>query len=340
MPAGRRTTGRCATFSTAAVCLRGCPASNATSPSAPTRPKRSSPRQRGLKIVTGLLLLAAGFVALSLAGFWLAVRPPRLSVPLSPEDVRLRVEAVTIHTADGLRLAGWLAPQPGAPAVVLVHGYPANKNDLLPLAAALHPRFTVLLVDLRYFGESEGRVTTLGYRERDDLRRAVDLLHARGLTPVGVFGFSLGGAVGLLAAADDPRIRAVAAYAAFADLEALGQELYAHLWLLRRPFVGLLRLWARLFLGADVTRPTPAEAAARLHIPVLLIHSRQDEQIPFRHAERLQLALAANRAARFAFVDRARHGELGMDLERRLADFFTEHLGPPPPTTATRPYTP
>jgi fermentation-respiration switch protein FrsA (DUF1100 family) len=135
--------------------------------------------------------------------------------------------------------------------------------------------------------------------------------------------------VGLLAAADEPRIRAVAAYAAFADLRLLGLELYAYLWPLRDPFVRLLRLWARLFLGADVTRPSPAEAAARLDIPVLLIHSRGDEQIPFVHAERLRQALAANRAADFVFVDRARHGELGHDLERRVADFFTEHLRPP-----------
>jgi pimeloyl-ACP methyl ester carboxylesterase len=289
-----------------------------------------------LTIVGALLLLMAGFVILSLLGFFMAIRPPRLTVPLRPEDVNLRVEAVTIHTADGLRLAGWLAVRPRAPAVILLHGYPAEKSDLLPLAAALHPRFTVLLMDFRYFGESEGQVTTLGFRERDDVRRAVDLLHARGLTPVGVFGFSMGGAVALLAAADEPRIRAVAAYAAFADLRILGQELYAYLWLLRRPFVGFLRVWARLFLGADVTRPSPAEAAARLDIPVLLIHSRQDEQIPFGHAERLRQALAGNRAADFAFVDQARHGELGLDLERRLVDFFAAHLGPPTSTIAPR----
>ena len=289
-----------------------------------------------MTIVGGFLLLVAGFVALSLLGFVMAVRPPRLTVAVRPEDVNLRVESVVIHTTDGLRLAGWLAPRPGAPAVILLHGYPAEKSDLLSLAAALHPRFTVLLVDFRYFGESEGQVTTLGFRERDDVRRAVDLLHARGLTPVGVFGFSLGGAVALLAAADEPRIRAVAAYAAFADLRTLGLELYAYLWPLRDPFVRLLRLWARLFLGADVTRPSPAEAAARLDVPVLLIHSRQDEQIPFAHAERLRQALAGNRATDFAFLDRARHGELGLDLERRVADFFTEHLRPPPPKIPPR----
>lgn len=263
---------------------------------------------------------------LSLLGFWLAVRPPRLAVPLAPADVGLEVQAAEVRADDGVRLAGWLAPRPGAPGLILLHGYPASKADLLPLAAALAPRFTVLLADLRYFGDSGGSVTTLGVRERGDLRRWVDGLERRGIRPVGVFGFSLGGAVALLGAAEDPRIRAVAAYAPFADLGQLGREAYAHLWLLRHPLVELMRLWGRLFLGADLTRPTPAEAAGRLTVPVLLVHSRQDEQISFTHAERLQAALAANPAARFEFVADGRHGHLGTDFARRLEDFFAGHL--------------
>src|SRR5207244_10777079 len=97
-----------------------------------------------------------------------------------------------------------------APALVLLHGYPAEKADVLPIAAALAPRFTVLLLDQRYFGQSGGRATTIGYRERGDLRRAIDVLAARGFNEVGVFGFSLGGAVALLAAAADPPLRPAA----------------------------------------------------------------------------------------------------------------------------------
>ena len=270
-------------------------------------------------------LILMGLVV-SLASFWLAVRPPRLAIPERPSDYRLTVENVTIVAKDGTRLAGWFMPRPGAPAVVLLHGYPAEKADLLPLAAALAPEFATLLVDQRYFGESEGRATTLGYRERGDLERMLDFLEARGANAVGVFGFSLGGAVALLTAAEDARVRAVAAYAPFADLRALGRELYSRLWLAREPFVLALRLWSRLFFGADITRPAPAEAAARLAVPVLLVHSRGDEQIPFRHAERLQAALAGNRRAEFEFMERGRHGELPAGFEARLAGFFRRAL--------------
>jgi pimeloyl-ACP methyl ester carboxylesterase len=275
-----------------------------------------------VKLLVYPAMLVGAFVLLSLVSFWLAVRPPRLAVGLRPEDFRLAVEEVTITAPDGVRLAAWLAARPGAPAVVLLHGYPAEKADLLPLAAALAPRFTVLLLDQRYFGGSGGHATTIGSRERGDLRSAIDFLAARGHPMVGVFGFSLGGAVALLTAAEESRIRAVAAYAPFADLKTLGHELYGWLWGLKYPFVGLLRGWSLLFFGHDITAVSPERAAGRLAIPVLLVASRADEQIPFAHAERLARALAGNARAELLVMDRGRHGELPAGFEARLADFF------------------
>ncbi len=282
-----------------------------------------------------------GFVGVSLFSFWLAVKPPKIQIPYTPEAFRLPAEAVTIETTDGLKLAAWFIPRrgsvevprtsPGAndPALILLHGYPAEKADMLPIAAALHHDFATLLLDLRYFGKSQGRFTTLGLKERDDLKRAIDFLVRRGFTEVGVFGFSLGGAVGILTAAEDERISAVAAYAPFSDLKKLGYEAYASLWILKYPLVRLMTLWARLFFGGDITRPLPAEAAQELSIPVFVIASREDEQISFSHAERLKLALAQNPDAEFYFLDRGRHGELPLDFEERLVEFFKKHLATP-----------
>jgi dipeptidyl aminopeptidase/acylaminoacyl peptidase len=275
-----------------------------------------------VKLVVYGAVFAGACVVVSLLSFWLAVRPPRLSIPLGPGDVGLTVEAVTITADDGVQLAAWLVPRPGAPAIVLLHGYPAEKADLLPIAAALAPRFTVLLLDQRYFGQSGGHATTLGLRERRDLRRAIDFLAARGFDRVGVFGLSLGGAVALMAAADDPRIRAVAAYAPFADLRSLAYGLYGWLWYLKYPFVGLLRGWSLVFFGHDLTAVSPVRAAAAITVPVLLVASREDEQIPFEHAERLRRALAGNPRSEFVFTDRGRHGELPRGFESSLARFF------------------
>jgi dipeptidyl aminopeptidase/acylaminoacyl peptidase len=269
--------------------------------------------------------------ALSLWGFWLAIRPPRLAIPGSPAEYRLNAEDVRFVADDGVRLAGWLIPATAAvagtkpPVVVLLHGYPANKADLLPLATALHGRFALLLLDFRYFGESGGRATTLGLREARDVRRALDFLVERGYTRIGAFGYSLGGAVALLAAADDARIRAVAAWAPFADLRQLGRDVYRVFWLLKYPLVELMVLWGRLLLGGDITRPSPESAAARLTIPVQLWASRDDEQIPFAHAERLRGALRDNPRAEI-HVGGGLHNERVVGFEARLVEFFDRSL--------------
>jgi pimeloyl-ACP methyl ester carboxylesterase len=284
-----------------------------------------------VKALVWVALACGALLVVSLWTFWMAVRPPRLTIPGAPADYRLPAQDLTLTTADGVRLAAWLIPAatsgtPGdTPAIVLLHGYPANKADLLPIAGALHVRFTVLLVDFRSFGKSEGRATTLGFRERNDLRSAVDALAERGFTRIGVFGYSLGGAVAILGAAEDPRIRAIGAWAPFADLRVLGRDLYAMFWLLKYPFVELMVVWSRLFLGGDITRPSPEMAAARLTIPVQLWASRDDDQIPFAHAERLQRALAGNARAEFQF-GRGLHNERAEHFDRWLIEFFAKSL--------------
>ena len=287
------------------------------------------------RTVTYLAVFIIGFIAVSLWSFWLAVRPPRISIPGTPADYGLAAEELTIETADGLTLSSWLIRgqnhREAGPAVILLHGYPAEKSDMLSIARALHPSFTTLLLDLRYFGKSQGRSTTLGLREREDLSRAIEVLAARAFQPIGVFGFSLGGAVGILTAAEDERIKAVAAYASFSDLRTLGYETYSSLWILKYPLVELMILWGKLFLGGDVTRPSPSDIALKLSIPVLLIHSRQDEQISFRHAELLRQSLAKNQKAEFLFQERGRHGELPPDFDERLIEFFKRHLATPSP---------
>jgi pimeloyl-ACP methyl ester carboxylesterase len=284
-----------------------------------------------VKVLGWGLAAIAVLLAFSAWTFWMAVRPPRLTIAGTPADYRMVAEELTIVTEDGVRLAAWLIEPPTrrptgeGPLVILLHGYPANKADLLPIAGALHARFAVLLVDFRSFGASEGRVTTLGFRERGDLRRVVDAAVERGYSRIGVFGYSLGGAVALLGAAEDPRIRAVAAWAPFADLRVLARDLYGMFWVLKYPFVELMVLWGRLFLGGDITRPSPEMAAARLTIPLQIWASRDDDQIPFVHAERLQRALAGNPRAEFHF-GRGLHNERAADFEHRLAEFFAKAL--------------
>jgi len=274
------------------------------------------------------IIFLVGFVAVSLWSFWFITRPPKVYSGYTPELFSLPHEDVRLKTEDGIDIAAWFIPSPRtqAPTLLFLHGYPAEKGDLLSIVKEFHKEFDIFMIDFRSFGKSGGSSTTLGKKEQLDLKTALDELERRGKTNIGVFGFSLGGAVALLSAPDDQRIKAIVTYAAFADLKLLGYETYKNLWILKYPLVELLSFWMRLFQQHDVAKESPRVAAQKITIPVFLIHSKSDEQISFRHAELLRASLSRNSKAEFYFIESALHGELPPDFFSRVRDFLSRTL--------------
>lgn len=282
------------------------------------------------KMTLYILIFILGFVLISLWNFYLLIRPPHIKISYTPESFNLPSEDITITTKDGIRLSGWLieddATKEASRALIILHGYPVEKGDMLPIASRLYPDFTLLLLDLRSFGESEGKFTTFGIKERKDIGAVLDFLASRGYGKIGIFGFSLGGAVGIMSAASDTRIDAVASYASHADVARLGEETYRQLFVLKKPMVGLMSLWGRLLFGESLKKISPVNAARELNIPTLITHSEDDDQISFAHAKLLQEALSNNKKAEFYFFKGWLHGELPNDFENKLKDFFLRSL--------------
>jgi len=274
------------------------------------------------------VLIVFGFALVtSLWGFYISVRPPRILSSLTPKDLRLDYEKVLFKTSDGLTLKGWLIPSRKATkkTVILLHGYPADKGDILPALSFLHKDYNLFLFDFRYLGESEGSYSTAGANEVQDLLAAIRFLKAKGIQDVGVWGFSMGGAVALMGIKKAPEIKAVIAEASYASLALMAPELF-RIPLLKYPLAWLLGLWVKIFLGIDIRDVSPAKAVQDTTIPILLMHSVGDDVIPFSHAQLLQKALEGNPRAEFWFRTRLSHGELGQEYQKRLGDFFRRHL--------------
>ena len=96
---------------------------------------------------------------------------------------------------------------------------PCRQRNILPALAFLHADFNLLLFDFRYLGESEGSYSTAGAKEVEDLLAAIRFLKRRGIKEVGVCGFSMGGAVGLMAIDKAPEIKAVVSESSYASLQ-------------------------------------------------------------------------------------------------------------------------
>ena len=108
-----------------------------------------------------------------------------------PESFNLKYEDVEFESSDGLKLKGWFIPSnKSGNTIIVMHGYPTNKADVLPFSMFLLKRFNVFLFDFRSFGESEGSYTTAGYKEVNDLDGAIKYLENRkDVKNIGALGF-------------------------------------------------------------------------------------------------------------------------------------------------------
>ena len=186
-------------------------------------------------------------------------------------------------TADGVRLAAtrWRAEPPGRGTVVLVHGFAAGGTEtrVVALAEALRGHgFDVLAYDARGHGASDG-ATTLGHDERLDVAAAVAAVAPSG-TPLVVVGASMGAIAALRFAAARPE-----ALAGVVTVSCPAR------WRLPRNARGVLsalltqtpvgRNVARRHLGVRISARVaraepPVELAARLAVPLAVLHGRRD----------------------------------------------------------------
>ncbi|MCA1630959.1 MAG: alpha/beta fold hydrolase [Acidobacteria bacterium] len=170
------------------------------------------------------MLPVAALVALGIAAFsfWVVhtvAHPPTHAYLVTPEGYKLlsprgvKATEETWANDDGTRSRGWLLRgAEGAPAVVLLHAYGADRSWLLNLAVKINEatNFTVLCPDLRGHGQSPTvSTTTFGAREGADAAAALDFLRAL-KTPqqrplvgkrMGLYGVELGAYAALRSAA-------------------------------------------------------------------------------------------------------------------------------------------
>jgi len=225
---------------------------------------------------------------------------------------KLAAEEVSVESQTGATLSGRFFPGRTRATVILLHGYGGNQDEMLPAADELHEAgFSVFTYDQRGCGRSSGEVT-FGGREQDDLLSVVDHLAARPDVDgdrIGAFGFSMGGSTALLAAAREPRIKAVAADSAWSDVRRwLRPSVGAVFTRPRDRFNALSLKLAELRTGIDLDDLRPVDVVSRLSPrPLLLIHGTADDVVLPSESERNYEA--ANEPKKLVLVPGAGHGD-------------------------------
>jgi dipeptidyl aminopeptidase/acylaminoacyl peptidase len=236
-------------------------------------------------------------VAAWLATNWLIRRglaAPRVLETASPAGEGWQV--VRLPTVRGKSLHAWYLPaaQPGAPALVVMHGWGSNAEAMLPLQAPLQDAgYGILFVDARCHGRSDGDDFASLPRFAEDINAALDWLAAQpgvDAAALGVIGHSVGAGAALLVASHRPGLRAVVSLAAFAHPAAMMRR-----WLAARripywPFGAYVLTYVQQVIGARFDDIAPTTSISRIACPVLLVHGDADYTVPLAEAEEILAA--------------------------------------------------
>lgn len=198
---------------------------------------------------------------------------PTSQVPYNPGDIGLEYEKTLFKTADNMMITGWFIPAKNARFTILFcHGNGGNiaySLDSINIFNELG--FNCLVFDYRGYGHSQGIPTEEGTYL--DAQAAYDwLTKEKKINPddIIVCGKSLGGSIAAHLAAN-VKIKGLIIESAFTSYADIGQKFYPYMMV--RPF-------ARYNFNTS-------QYLGRVDCPVLIIHSRNDEIVPFEFGLRL-----------------------------------------------------
>jgi uncharacterized protein len=238
-------------------------------------------------------LLATGTVGLSIYLTSRISTPRRSRRPahytFTPWEFQIPYREIAIPVDDS-QISAWHLPQddPSAPCILALSGFASHKAELLGICSNLYRSgFQILMVDFRGTGRSPGEIVTMGHNETVDAQAAIDWITAEvpGI-PLGLIGFSMGGSVALMLAANDKRVRAVVSDSAFAtQREILDHHTRRRTGVWPKPILAVADPLLRRKHGRRIDDFSPARFVAQIAPrPFLQIHPRDDHVVPFSQA--------------------------------------------------------
>ncbi len=258
-----------------------------------------------------LVLLVSVFVVYVWYMEQSSVFVPYRAIEQTPQAVGLEYEEVFLRAADATQLHGWFAGRSHPRAtVLLLHGNGGNISHRVQKMRLFHDLgLEVLVFDYRGYGRSKGTPSEKGLYA--DARAAYDYLVAeRGGTPAKIilYGESLGSAVAI-DLATEKEVGGIILEGPFTCIADMSRRVFAFL-----PTVFLRYRFDSL------------EKVRRVKAPLLVIHSRNDEVVPFSMGRRIFDA-APGDTKDFLAVYGGHNGsfyEYRLEIAQKIEELLTE----------------
>lgn len=268
-----------------------------------------------------VLLLSLGLSGCSGVYFY-----PMQSWVQNPARLGLAYEDIVLINPSGLRLHGWWLPAagPARGTVYFLHGNAQNiSTHIMSVSWLPDAGFNVFLIDYRGYGLSEGKPRlpeTLA-----DIQLGLDWLRGSGRLgqgPLIVLGQSLGASMAVPVLAQEENqaaVRCAVLEAGFTGFRTIVNDVMKQSWLLW-PMRPLMLPWL------PDERLDPINNIGDIGFPVLVMHSRDDQIIPFAHGKALYRAATAPKEFQAL---RGGHNAALQDpaVQRRVMEFMSGACG-------------
>lgn len=244
-------------------------------------------------------------------------------------------EEVEITSFDGLKLYGkYYEYAPNAPIELMFHGYRGNAESDLSggVIRAFKLGHSVMLVDHRTAGKSQGKVISFGVNESKDCLKWIEFLNNKfnGNAKIILTGISMGAATVMMTAGKPlPKtVIGVIADCGYTSPKEIIKTVIKQMKLpenLAYPFV---KLGAFIYGRFNLEEYSPIEAMKTCQVPVIFFHGDSDDYVPCEMSVKNHEACTASK--KLVIIKGAGHGLayiVDPDLYlTALKEFFTPLL--------------
>ncbi len=197
---------------------------------------------------------------------------PTEYIGFSPKDIGLRYEDIYFFASDGTRINGWYIPSGKEYTLLIFHGNGGNISDRIGLIKIFNKiGLSIFIIDYRGYGKSSGEPSEEGTYL--DASGAWDyLVKKKKVNPkkIIVYGRSLGGPIAAKVAKES-KPAALVLDSTFTSIKDIGAELY--------PYLPVNKFFKYDYNTINYLK--------HVNCPVMVIHSREDDYIPFEHGQKV-----------------------------------------------------
>ena len=218
-----------------------------------------------LALIVGLLLSFLRYIETRTLFY------PTKEIQAFPDRANLEYQDVVFKTTDNVKITGWFVPCKDAQYTILFfHGNAGNiSHRIEKLEFFNRLGCSVFIIDYRGYGKSQGRPSEAGFYK--DAKAAYNYLLSRGISANQIIGYgeSIGGAV-IVDLASEEKMKALILDSTISSVKDMIKCAY--------PFVPYWVFSSRFDSESKIKS---------VKIPKLIIHSINDEIVPFQLGKRL-----------------------------------------------------